>query len=133
MNIDGHDSDPGKKRKRDGAAGHGSVSNSPFMNRGSYTPSSNYSRGNTPPIQSSSGIYGITGSASRKLLRSLISVRLDNVVGAGTFGVVFKAEDKETGEAVALKKIKFEMKDEKKMMEGFPLTVNICVVLPFCS
>jgi hypothetical protein len=59
-----------------------------------------------------------------RALRTLNSVRLDNVVGAGTFGIVFKAEDIDTGDTVALKKIKFEMKDEKKMMEGFPLTVR---------
>lgn len=65
-----------------------------------------------------------THPANFRALRTLNCVRLDNVVGAGTFGIVFKAEDIDTGDTVALKKIKFEMKDEKKMMEGFPLTVR---------
>jgi cyclin-dependent kinase 12/13 len=38
-------------------------------------------------------------------------------VGAGTFGVVFKATDKETGEPLALKKIRMENESQ-----GFPIT-----------
>lgn len=38
-------------------------------------------------------------------------------LGQGTYGEVFKAKDKETGEVVAVKKIKME--NEK---EGFPIT-----------
>jgi cell division cycle 2-like protein len=35
----------------------------------------------------------------------------------GTYGVVYKAKDKKTGEIVALKKVKME-----KEREGFPMT-----------
>ena len=53
------------------------------------------------------------------ILRSLNSVDCDDVVGSGTFGVVFKATEKETGDKVALKRIKME-----KESNGFPITVS---------
>jgi cell division cycle 2-like protein len=40
-----------------------------------------------------------------------------NKINEGTYGVVFRAKDKKTGEIVALKKVKME-----KEKEGFPLT-----------
>ncbi|KAL5717712.1 cyclin-dependent kinase [Ranunculus cassubicifolius] len=49
-------------------------------------------------------------------------------IGSGTYGVVFQARDKKTGEIVALKKVKME-----KEREGFPITslreINILVSL----
>ncbi|KAH0644407.1 hypothetical protein KY284_032291 [Solanum tuberosum] len=42
-----------------------------------------------------------------------------NKIGEGTYGVVYKAREKKTGEIVALKKLKISKKDEE---EGFPLT-----------
>eukprot|EP01031_Cornospumella_fuschlensis_P033563 gene33563-40603_t len=55
----------------------------------------------------------------RKRTRSLSCMRIEKVVGSGTFGVVYKAVDKtEQGEpAVALKKIKME-----RETQGFPVT-----------
>lgn len=53
------------------------------------------------------------------VLRSLNCVNCDDVVGSGTFGVVFKATEKETGDIVALKRIKME-----KESNGFPITVS---------
>ena len=52
-------------------------------------------------------------------LRTLNSVHFDKVVGSGTFGVVFKATERETGDSLALKKIKME-----KETNGFPITVS---------
>jgi hypothetical protein len=51
-------------------------------------------------------------------LRTLSCVYFDKIVGSGTFGVVFKATEKDTGDKVALKKIKME-----KETNGFPITV----------
>ncbi len=42
-----------------------------------------------------------------------------NLVGDGTYGMVFSGKDKESGEFVALKKIKMEMETQ-----GFPVTVS---------
>ncbi|RYG96175.1 hypothetical protein EON65_54805, partial [archaeon] len=55
----------------------------------------------------------------RKRTRSLSCMRIEKVVGTGTFGVVYKAVDKtEPGEpVVALKKIKME-----RETQGFPVT-----------
>jgi len=53
------------------------------------------------------------------VLRSLSCVYFDKIVGSGTFGVVFKAVEKETGDKVALKKIKMERESD-----GFPITVR---------
>ncbi len=53
-------------------------------------------------------------------LRTLNAFQVDRtVIGSGTFGVVFKATDKETSDRVALKKIKME-----KETQGFPITVS---------
>jgi serine/threonine protein kinase len=60
-------------------------------------------------------------SSSRvRKLRTLTSVNIDKVVGSGTFGVVFKAVDRESNRVLALKKIKME-----KETQGFPITVRI--------
>ena len=55
-------------------------------------------------------------------LRSLKCVHFDKVVGSGTFGVVYKAIEKETGDHVALKKIKME-----RETQGFPITVSYVI------
>jgi serine/threonine protein kinase len=44
-------------------------------------------------------------------------MRIDKIVGSGTFGVVYKATDKMTERSVALKKIKME-----RETQGFPVT-----------
>lgn len=49
--------------------------------------------------------------------RSVYSYERLNHIEEGTYGVVFRARDKETGEIVALKKLKL---DEEK--NGFPIT-----------
>jgi serine/threonine protein kinase len=46
---------------------------------------------------------------------------IEKVVGSGTFGVVFKATIKETGERVALKKFKLEIDPQS---QGFPMQVR---------
>lgn len=56
-------------------------------------------------------------------LRSLNCVHFDKVVGSGTFGVVYKATEKDTGDHVALKKIKME-----RETQGFPITVSFRIV-----
>jgi serine/threonine protein kinase len=38
--------------------------------------------------------------------------KIEKPVGEGTYGVVYKARDKVTGEYVALKKIRLEVEDE---------------------
>ncbi|XP_050376020.1 cyclin-dependent kinase G-1-like [Argentina anserina] len=43
--------------------------------------------------------------------------KLDGMLGEGTYGVVYKARDKQTGEIVAIKKVKMD-----KSNEGFPIT-----------
>jgi cell division cycle 2-like protein len=49
--------------------------------------------------------------------RSVDSYRKLNRIEEGTYGVVFRAQDRDTGEVVALKKLKLE-----KEREGFPVT-----------
>ena len=48
-------------------------------------------------------------------------MEIEKVVGSGTFGVVFKATIKETGERVALKKFKLEIDPQG---QGFPMQVR---------
>ena len=50
-------------------------------------------------------------------VRNRLSQKMDNYdkiekVGEGTYGVVYKAKDKHTGQIVALKKIRLETEDE---------------------
>lgn len=54
-------------------------------------------------------------------IRSLRGMDIEKVVGSGTFGVVFKATVKETGERVALKKFKLEIDPQS---QGFPMQVR---------
>ena len=48
--------------------------------------------------------------------RPVIGFEKLNRIGEGTYGTVYRAKDKQSGEIVALKKLKFKMED------GFPLT-----------
>jgi serine/threonine protein kinase len=45
-------------------------------------------------------------------LLSLVFLQIEKPVGEGTYGVVYKARDKQTGDYVALKKIRLEGDDE---------------------
>ena len=54
-------------------------------------------------------------------IRSLRGMDIEKVVGSGTFGVVFKATIKDTGERVALKKFKLEIDPQG---QGFPMQVH---------
>jgi len=38
--------------------------------------------------------------------------KVDKPIGQGTYGVVYRAKDRNTGETVAMKKIKLEVDDE---------------------
>jgi len=67
------------------------VASYPFAQRGSH-----------PPIQTSRSVY---------------SYERLNQIEEGSYGIVFRAKDKQTGEVVALKKLKL---DEEK--HGFPIT-----------
>lgn len=59
-----------------------------------------------------------SGSRKRKRTRSIHNMRIEMVVGSGTFGVVYKAVDKTDSDTeVALKKIKME-----RETQGFPVT-----------
>lgn len=49
--------------------------------------------------------------------RNVGCMRIEKIVGRGTFGVVYKAFDKELNESVALKKIRME-----RETQGFPVT-----------
>ena len=48
---------------------------------------------------------------------SLVLFQCLNKIAEGTFGVVYRARDKKTGDTVALKRLKME-----KEKEGFPIT-----------
>lgn len=75
-----------------------SSSNPPAANTSSYVPS----RSLHPPIQS---------------CRSVDEYERLNHIEEGSYGVVFRAKERKTGEVVALKKLKLE--EEKS---GFPIT-----------
>ncbi|KAK8482580.1 hypothetical protein V6N11_074115 [Hibiscus sabdariffa] len=62
----------------------------------------------TPPLRSVNMLQGC---------RSVDEFERLNKIDEGTYGVVYRAKDKKTGEIVALKKVKME-----KEREGFPLT-----------
>lgn len=49
--------------------------------------------------------------------RPVTAMTIDKVVGSGTFGVVYRATDPNSGDLVALKRIKME-----KETQGFPIT-----------
>jgi len=53
----------------------------------------------------------------RPISRDFNSFGIDMQVGSGTFGMVYLGKDKETGESLALKKIKMENETQ-----GFPVT-----------
>ena len=38
--------------------------------------------------------------------------KVEKPIGEGTYGIVYKAKDRETGETVAMKKIRLEAEDE---------------------
>lgn len=59
----------------------------------------------------------ITSLKRRKFIRDLSCMSIDSLVGAGMYGSVYKAIDKEKGDKVALKYIKMA-----KESEGFPVT-----------
>ncbi|KAK8987712.1 hypothetical protein V6N11_027455 [Hibiscus sabdariffa] len=61
-----------------------------------------------PPLRSVNMLHGC---------RSVDEFERLNKINEGTYGVVYRARDKKTGEIVALKKVKME-----KEREGFPLT-----------
>lgn len=62
-----------------------------------------------------------TSSKKRKRsqygLRDISSMKILRLIGDGTYGMVFSALDKESGDTVALKKIKMEQETQ-----GFPVT-----------
>lgn len=60
------------------------------------------------------------GLKQKQTMRTLSCVTLDQVVGKGTFGLVYKATEIDTGDTVALKKIFMENEHH-----GFPITVHI--------
>ena len=62
-------------------------------------------------------------------IRSLRGMDIEKVVGSGTFGVVFKATIKDTGERVALKKFKLEIDPQG---QGFPMQVHLLTILTIC-
>lgn len=75
-------------------------------------------------IDSLSGSFGNSGTMhmQRNLnmcqsCRSVSEFEMIKKINEGTYGVVYKAKDKKTGEIVALKKVKMNMEKE-----GFPLT-----------
>lgn len=53
---------------------------------------------------------GSAGSAASGILARYL--KIEKPVGEGTYGVVYKARDKVTGDFVALKKIRMEVEDE---------------------
>ncbi|KAL6177596.1 hypothetical protein ACLB2K_049121 [Fragaria x ananassa] len=70
-----------------------------------------------PEIEQSPVLRG----RSTNMLKGCRSVaeftKLDGMLGEGTYGVVYRARDKQTGEIVAIKKVKMD-----KSNEGFPIT-----------
>ncbi|KAK8512797.1 hypothetical protein V6N12_030213 [Hibiscus sabdariffa] len=70
--------------------------------------SSGTSEAPAPPLRSVNMLHGC---------RSVDEFERLNKINEGTYGVVYRARDKKTGEIVALKKVKME-----KEREGFPLT-----------
>ncbi|KAJ4972447.1 hypothetical protein NE237_005621 [Protea cynaroides] len=75
-----------------------------------------------PPIPQQRNINMLQGC------RSVDEFERLNKIDEGTYGVVYRAKDKKTGEIVALKKVKME-----KEREGFPLTAlrEINILLSF--
>ncbi|KAJ3675441.1 hypothetical protein LUZ60_004483 [Juncus effusus] len=81
-------------------------------NGSSYSDSeSDFSKEETPQPENKRSINMLLGC------RSVDSFERLNKINEGTYGVVYRARDKKTGEIVALKKIKME-----REREGFPLT-----------
>lgn len=75
-----------------------------------------------PPTTTQRGVNMLQGC------RSVDEFERLNKIDEGTYGIVFRARDKKTGEIVALKKVKME-----KEREGFPLTAlrEINILLSF--
>jgi cell division cycle 2-like len=81
---------------------------------------SSHSASNTPPpARPPQSIYVPARTCHPSILpsRSVYSYERLNQIEEGSYGVVFRARDKQTGDIVALKKLKL---DEEK--HGFPIT-----------
>lgn len=71
-----------------------------------------------PPKKKRPRIIGKTYPSHRRMEPRCIDMfEIKNIIGEGTYGQVFKAQDKESQDIVALKKVRLE--NEK---EGFPIT-----------
>ncbi|XVF02702.1 hypothetical protein REPUB_Repub04eG0197200 [Reevesia pubescens] len=88
------------------------INDSSVSESGTDSENENDSRGTpeppAPPLRSVNMLQGC---------RSVDEFERLNKIDEGTYGVVYRAKDKKTGEIVALKKVKME-----KEREGFPLT-----------
>ena len=64
-------------------------------------------------------IHSILTPPEMRQMRSVNEYTINKKVGEGTYGAVFLATEKNSGEKVALKKIKLDHNSER---EGFPIT-----------
>ena len=54
--------------------------------------------------------------------RSIENFEHLNVIDEGSYGVVYRAKDKETGEIFAVKKVKLDFSNSGESKEGFPIS-----------